>query len=91
MTKAELVAAVSTHAGTDQATAEKVISALFDTVTDTLKKGDKIAWPGFGSFAASTRQARTGRNPATGQTIDIPASTAAKFSAASALKSALNS
>jgi DNA-binding protein HU-beta len=91
MTKAELVAAVSEEAGTDQGTAERIVTALFDTVTSALKKGDKVAWPGFGTFSASGRQARQGRNPATGETMTIAASTAAKFSAASALKSALNS
>jgi DNA-binding protein HU-beta len=90
MTKAELVAAVAGKSGEDQATAEKVITALFDTVTDAMKGGDKVAWPGFGAFSASSRQARQGRNPATGQMITIAASTAAKFSAASALKTALN-
>jgi len=76
MNKAELVAAVAGRAGEDQATTERVIGALFDTVTDVMKGGDKVAWPGFGAFSASSRQARQGRNPATG--------------AASALKSALN-
>ena len=90
MTKAELVAAVATQAGADQGTAERVIGALFDTVTSAMKEGDKVAWPGFGAFSASSRQARQGRNPATGEMITIAASTAAKFSAASALKSALN-
>ena len=90
MTKAELVAAVAGRAGADQGTAEKVITALFDTVTEVMKDGDKVAWPGFGAFSASSRQARQGRNPATGQMITIAASTAAKFSAASALKTALN-
>jgi DNA-binding protein HU-beta len=90
MTKAELVAAVAEQSGADQATAERVIGALFDTVTSVLKSGDKVAWPGFGAFSASSRQARQGRNPSTGEMINIPASTAAKFSAASALKTALN-
>jgi len=90
MNKAELVAAVAGRAGEDQATTERVIGALFDTVTDVMKGGDKVAWPGFGAFSASSRQARQGRNPATGEMITIAASTAAKFSAASALKSALN-
>jgi DNA-binding protein HU-beta len=90
MTKAELVAAVADRSGTDQATTERVVGALFDTVTSVLQQGDKVAWPGFGAFSASSRQARQGRNPSTGEMISIPASTAAKFSAATALKSALN-
>jgi len=90
MTKAELVAAVADRSGADQATAERVVGALFETVATALKQGDKVTWPGFGSFSASNRQARQGRNPSTGEMINIPASTAAKFSAASALKTALN-
>ncbi len=90
MTKAELVSAVADRSGADQATAERVIGALFETVASAIKQGDKVTWPGFGSFSASSRQARQGRNPSTGEMINIPASTAAKFSAASALKSALN-
>jgi DNA-binding protein HU-beta len=90
MTKAELVSAVADRSGADQATAERVIGALFDTVTSVLQKGDRVTWPGFGSFSASSRSARQGRNPSTGEMINIPASTAAKFSSASALKSALN-
>jgi DNA-binding protein HU-beta len=90
MNKAELVAEVAGRSGADQATAEKVIAALFDTVTTAMKGGDKVSWPGFGAFSPSSRQARQGRNPATGEMITIAASTAAKFSAASALKTALN-
>jgi DNA-binding protein HU-beta len=90
MTKAELVAAVADRSGADQGTAERVIGALFDTMAAAMKGGDKVTWPGFGSFSASSRSARQGRNPSTGETINIPASTAAKFSAASALKTTLN-
>jgi DNA-binding protein HU-beta len=90
MTKAELVTAVADRSGADQATTERVLGALFDTVASALKEGDKVTWPGFGAFSTSNRQARQGRNPSTGQMINIPASTAAKFSAASALKTALN-
>jgi DNA-binding protein HU-beta len=90
MTKAELVSAVADRSGADQATTERVIGALFETVASAMKQGDKVTWPGFGSFSASSRQARQGRNPSTGETINIPASTAAKFSAASGLKTTLN-
>ena len=54
------------------------------------KKGDKVAWPGFGSFSTTKRPARTGRNPQTGAPVDIAASTAMKFTASSTLKSTLN-
>ena len=91
MNKAELIAKVSTDAGVDQATAEKVTAALFSTITDVAKVGDKVAWPGFGTFTGAAKPARTGRNPATGATIQIPASKVCKFSQASGLKAALNS
>jgi DNA-binding protein HU-beta len=91
MTKSELVASVSEAAGVDAATAEKVVGALFDTLAGAVKAEDKVAWPGFGTFSGSMKAARTGRNPATGATIQIPATRVAKFSAASGLKSAINS
>ena len=91
MTKSELISAVAEHSGVDGATAEKVVGALFDTVTNVAKAEDKVAWPGFGTFSGAMKPARQGRNPATGATIDIPASRVCKFSAASGLKSALNS
>ena len=69
---------------------EKVIDAFFDTVRSAVSKGDRVAWPSFGSFSATQRQARTGRNPRTGEPVPIAASTAVKFSSSSALKSALN-
>ncbi len=91
MTKSELLSEVAGKAGVDQATADKVIGALFDTVTSVVKAEDKIAWPGFGSFSGGMKPAREGRNPATGETIHIAAARVCKFSAASALKSAINS
>lgn len=91
MNKAELIAKVSAEAGVDAATAEKVTAALFATITDVAKGGDKVAWPGFGTFTGASKPARTGRNPATGATIQIPATKVCKFSQASGLKAALNS
>jgi len=90
MNKAELIAKVADDAGVDHATAEKVTAALFATITGVAKGGDKVAWPGFGTFAGANKPARTGRNPATGATINIPASKVCKFSAAAGLKAALN-
>jgi DNA-binding protein HU-beta len=89
-TKADLLTHIAERAGVSKADAEKVIDSLFDTVINKTKEGDKVAWPGFGSFSASKRSARTGRNPRTGEEITIPASTALKFTAAKALKDALN-
>ncbi|MGH9133331.1 MAG: HU family DNA-binding protein [Ilumatobacteraceae bacterium] len=90
MTKAELVEAVADSAGVSKADAEKTIGAFFDYVVASAKNGDKVAWPGFGSFSTSQRAARTGRNPQTGAPVQIAASTAMKFSASSTLKSTLN-
>jgi DNA-binding protein HU-beta len=59
-------------------------------VVGKTKKGDKVAWPGFGSFSTTKRPARTGRNPQTGAPVKIAASTAMKFTASSTLKSTLN-
>jgi DNA-binding protein HU-beta len=90
MTKAELLEAVADAAGVSKADAERTIGAFFDTVVSSTKGGDKVAWPGFGSFSTSKRAAREGRNPQTGETVQIKASTAMKFTASSTLKSALN-
>jgi DNA-binding protein HU-beta len=90
MTKAELIDAVADAAGVSKADAERTIGAFFDQVVSETQKGDKVAWPGFGSFSTTKRPARTGRNPQTGAPVDIAASTAMKFTASSTLKSTLN-
>lgn len=90
MTKAELIDAVSQKADVSKADAERTIAAFFDLVVETTKGGDKVAWPGFGSFSTTKRKERTGRNPQTGATVTVPASTAMKFSASSTLKATLN-
>ncbi len=90
MNKAELVDAIAEGAGITKADANAALDAMIDAITGALAKGDKISLPGLGSFGVSDRAARTGRNPATGAEIQIPASKAAKFSAAKALKDALN-
>ena len=77
-------------AGVSKADAERTIGAFFDTVVAKASKGEKVAWPGFGSFSTTKRPARTGRNPQTGAPVKIAASTAMKFSASSTLKSTLN-
>jgi DNA-binding protein HU-beta len=90
MTKAELIDAVSQKADVSKADAERTIAAFFELVVETTKSGDKVAWPGFGSFSTTRRKERTGRNPQTGATVTVPASTAMKFSASSTLKATLN-
>jgi DNA-binding protein HU-beta len=90
MTKAELIDAVAEKADISKADAERTVDAFFEVVVDHAKKGDKVAWPGFGSFSTTRRAARTGRNPQTGAPVNVPASTALKFSASSVLKAQLN-
>jgi len=90
MTKAELIDAVAKSADVSKTDAEKTLAAFFDLVTTTAKKGDKAAWPGFGSFSTSKSKARTGRNPQTGEPVKIAASTRMKFTSSSTLKAALN-
>ncbi|HTZ64687.1 MAG TPA: HU family DNA-binding protein [Solirubrobacteraceae bacterium] len=90
MTKNELAEKVAGRTGMAASHAREAIDAAFDAVSDELAAGGEVAVAGFGKFSVSRRAARTGRNPATGQTINIAASNAAKFSAASALKKRLN-
>ena len=90
MKKAELVEAVAAQTGLTKADADRAIKAFADVVTGALKKGDKVALPGFGTFSVAKRAAREGRNPQTGETVKIKASKSAKFKQASALKEALN-
>lgn len=91
MNKADLVDKVAAESGVEKRQAEAVLSAAFKAVVDCVKGGDKVAWPGFGTFSVSQRAARQGRNPQTGATISIPASRALKFSQASAVKETLSS
>jgi DNA-binding protein HU-beta len=90
ITKAELLDQVAGSAGVSKADAEKVLDAFFESATKAAQGGDKVAWPGFGSFSGSARSARTGRNPQTGAPVNIPASTAMKFTSSATLKQALN-
>jgi DNA-binding protein HU-beta len=81
--KAELIDRVAGAVGVEKNKAEGVLDAFFSTITNSVKRGDKVAWPGFGSFSMSQRAARTGRNPRTGQPVAIKASKAMKFTASS--------
>jgi DNA-binding protein HU-beta len=90
MTKNELAEKVAGQTGMAASHAREAIDAAFDAVSDELAAGGEVALAGFGKFSVSQRAARQGRNPATGQTISIAASKAAKFSPASALKKRLN-
>lgn len=90
ITKAELLDKVAGSAGVSKSEAEAVLEAFFEAATAAAKGGDKVAWPGFGSFSGSARSARTGRNPQTGAPVAIKASTAMKFTSSATLKQALN-
>jgi DNA-binding protein HU-beta len=90
MTKNELAEKVAARTGLAASQARQVVEATIDVVSDELASGGEVALAGFGKFSVSHRAARTGRNPSTGATIQIAASKAAKFSAASALKKRLN-
>ena len=90
MNKNELVASLAEKTGLKKTEVEKVLKAFTETVTDELKKGEKVQLVGFGTFAAKKRPAREGINPLTTEPLKIPAKVAATFKAGSKLKDALN-
>ncbi|TKK71676.1 HU family DNA-binding protein [Ilyomonas limi] len=81
MNKAELVAKIAEDAGISKTQANDALDSFVDAVTKTLKSGDKVTLVGFGTFSVSKRQARTGRNPQTGESIKIKAKKVARFKA----------
>lgn len=89
MNKVELIGAVASKSEISKKDVEKVINAFTNVVTDTLVDGDKVAITGFGTFEVAERAARTGRNPKTGESIEIQASKSPKFKAGKALKDAV--
>lgn len=90
MNKTELVDAIASSADITKTQANKALDAFLETVTETLKKGDKVILVGFGTFETRHRAARTGRNPRTKEELTIPASTAPVFKAGKKLKDAVN-
>jgi DNA-binding protein HU-beta len=90
MTKADLIDSLSNALDLPKGQAERLVNAVFDDIVSALRRGEKVNIAGFGSFNVSERKARTGRNPKTGDPIDIPASKSAKFKAGKALKDMLN-
>ena len=90
MTKNELAEQVARRNGLAASQARQGVESAIDVISDELAAGGEVALAGFGKFSVSHRAARLGRNPSTGATINIAASKAAKFSAASALKKRLN-
>jgi DNA-binding protein HU-beta len=90
MTKADLIESLATKLDLQKTLAERIVNTMFDDIEGALQKGDKVNISGFGTFAVSARKARQGRNPKTGETIEIPASKSAKFKAGKNLKDKLN-
>ena len=90
MNKGDLIEAVAEEAGLSKADAGRAVDAMVDSITDALKKGAQVSLVGFGTFSVKKRAARTGRNPRTGETIQIAAKTVAKFKAGKGLDEALN-
>ena len=89
MNKTELIAAVAESAGLTKKDTERVINAAVDAITAALVKGEKVQVSGFGIFEVRDREARTGRNPRTKETVEIPASRTPAFKASKALKDAV--
>ena len=85
MNKAELIDAMAGTAGLSKADAKRALDAFIGATTGALKKGDRVALVGFGSFSVSTRAARKGRNPQTGKEINISAKKVVKFKAGAEL------
>ena len=89
MNKTDLIAAVAAKADLSKKDADAAVSAVFEAVTEALAKGDKVQLIGFGTFEVRERAARTGRNPHTGETIEIAAAKVPAFKPGKALKDAI--
>lgn len=87
--KSELVEVVAAKADLSKAAAGRAVDAILDTITQALKRGEAVQLTGFGTFESRQRKARTGRNPQTGEEIQIPARTVPAFRAGKQLKDAL--
>jgi len=90
MTREEIIAQMAQDAKTTKVAARAALDSFIDSVTKALKKGTRVSLVGFGTFSVSKRNARTGRNPQTGASIQIPARKVARFKAGKALSGAVN-
>jgi DNA-binding protein HU-beta len=90
MNKAELIDAVSNHSGVARADAQRAVDAVLESISAALKGGDSVALVGFGTFVVKERAARSGRNPRTGEVIEIAAVKMPVFKAGKGLKDAVN-
>ena len=91
MNKNDLITSVAESSGLTKADAGRAVDGVFDSIASALASGDDVRIVGFGSFSVANRAASTGRNPRTGEEIQIPASKQPKFKAGAPLKSAVNS
>ena len=91
MNKNDLISSVAESSGLTKADAGRAVDVVFDSIASALSSGDDVRIVGFGSFSVANRAASTGRNPRTGEEIQIPASKQPKFKAGAPLKSAVNS
>ena len=89
MNKGELIEAVAKDAGISKTLAGTVLDTTIDTITKSLSRGDRVTLVGFGNFSVSSRKARSGKNPQTGQTITIPPTKFARFKPANKLAQAV--
>lgn len=90
MNKGDLIDSVAKSADISKAQAGEAVNAVFSSIENSLKGGDKASFVGFGTFSVSNRAARDGRNPATGATIKIPAKNVVKFKAGKGLTDTVN-
>ena len=90
MNKDQIIERVAEEVGISKSQATKAVKSMFDGIITSLRQGDKVSVSGFGTFDISSRKARTGRNPQTGEEIQIAASKEPKFKAGKAFKEALN-
>jgi DNA-binding protein HU-beta len=90
MNKKELVDYISKSANLSKTQAEDALKGTLDAITNSLKNSDKVTLVGFGAFSTSKREARTGRNPQTGNPINIPSKTVVKFKAGKAMGDEVN-
>ena len=90
MNKSELIASVADKSGLSKADATRAVDGIVEAIEDALRGGDSVSLVGFGTFQVKDRAARTGRNPQTGGTINIPAAKVPSFKAGKSLKDAVN-
>ena len=90
MNKADLVNSLAQKTGLTKTKSNEVIDAIVSSISEALKSGDKVTLVGFGTFTTTQRDARKGRNPKTGETLEIPAKRVAKFRAGTELTKTVN-